>query len=195
MAVLASIYGQQQPEYAGCVIDTYEHNGYDDSDFYAVCWDEAKGQLVEVEYDTTRCGRGGWAKIDATEEVLRKVYRFHHRQARAVFDTVFNPKQARQARKGDAVAVVRGRKVPVGTVGKVFWIGEVYNQYTRKTEQRAGIEADGERLFVPVDFLEPISWQSRLITGKDRKARIRKAAIAEMPAYSRHYFERGGGDD
>ena len=40
MAVVTNIYGDNTPEYVGCVMDTYERNGYNDSDWYAVCWDE-----------------------------------------------------------------------------------------------------------------------------------------------------------
>jgi hypothetical protein len=32
--------------------------------------------------------------------------------------------EAARIHKGDAVRVARGRKVPIGTTGKVFWIGE-----------------------------------------------------------------------
>lgn len=62
MAVLAGIYGQKSESYVGCTLDTYEHNGYHDSYFYAVCWDDENGKIVEIEYDTTASGGGGYAK-------------------------------------------------------------------------------------------------------------------------------------
>jgi len=62
MAVIAGIYGNTEPEYVGCVLSTYELNGYNDSDWYAVCWDREQQKLVEVEYDTTRAGGGGRAE-------------------------------------------------------------------------------------------------------------------------------------
>lgn len=40
--------------YEGCVFETRERNFYDDSDFYAVVWDEASQDVIEVEYATTR---------------------------------------------------------------------------------------------------------------------------------------------
>lgn len=54
--------------YEGAVLDVYERNGYDDSDFYAIVWDAEKGQIEHVMYATTR----GWtycngASIDASE--------------------------------------------------------------------------------------------------------------------------------
>lgn len=62
--------------YEGCVLDWYEHNGYDDSDWYAICWNEEKQTIDKVLFDTTRCACSGHAEIDATPEVLRKVYHY-----------------------------------------------------------------------------------------------------------------------
>ena len=41
--------------YEGCVLATREVNGYDDSDFVALCWDETEQKVVRVTYATTRC--------------------------------------------------------------------------------------------------------------------------------------------
>ena len=39
MAIFTNVYGDgHTPDYEGCVLDWYEHNGYDDSDWYAICW-------------------------------------------------------------------------------------------------------------------------------------------------------------
>jgi hypothetical protein len=68
MAVYAGIYGKENiAEYEGCVLRTYEKNGYEDFDWYAVCWDRSKKAVVDVKYDTTRAGGGGSAVIDATD--------------------------------------------------------------------------------------------------------------------------------
>jgi len=58
--------------YEGAVLATRERNGYHDSDFYAIVWDEAEGRLTSVLYDTTRGASGGSATVDATEEVIEK---------------------------------------------------------------------------------------------------------------------------
>lgn len=43
MAIFTNVYGDgHTPDYEGCVLDWYEHNGYDDSDWYAICWNEEK---------------------------------------------------------------------------------------------------------------------------------------------------------
>lgn len=188
MAVQTWIYGKPDVRYEGCVIGTYEHNGYEDSDFYAICWDDKKQAVVDVEYDTTRCGGGGYAEIDATDEVLQKVYRYYKRIGRSLFDGYSNEEQAKQFGKGDIVVVIRGRKIPKGTVGKVFWIGDCYNQFSYRTEKRVGIEVDGQRMFLPAEYVERDNWQAHLITGKNRKRKIRNFAINSMPSYYRERF-------
>lgn len=184
MAVLAGIYGNCEPEYIGCVLDTYERNGYDDSDWYAICWDECEGKVVEVNYDTTRAAGGGWAKIDATEETLRKAYRYYFDLCRLEFDKRWNELQAKDVKVGDDLQVIRGRKVPKGTVGKCFWKGTRYNQYSFKYEERVGLDIDGDRVFLPAEYVEVIGWQSRLIKGKERKRRIRSKALRQMPRWA-----------
>ena len=56
MAIFTNVYGDgHTPDYEGCVLDWYEHNGYDDSDWYAICWNEEKQTIDKVLFDTTRC--------------------------------------------------------------------------------------------------------------------------------------------
>lgn len=189
MAVQTSIYGKSDIQYEGCVINTFERNGYEDSDFYAECWDREKQEVVQIEYDSTRCGGGGYAKIDATKETILEVYRYYKKNATYYFDNVYNEKNAKLVRKGDLVEVVRGRKIPKGTVGKVFWIGTRFNSYNYQDEQRVGIEVeDGTRLFLPLDYVTVIGWEDRLIHGKERKKMIRNNAINSMPRHYRHLF-------
>ena len=59
--------------YRGCVLETRERNYYDDSDFYAVVWDEEKGCVREVDYATTRAWTyRNFARVDATDDVRAK---------------------------------------------------------------------------------------------------------------------------
>lgn len=190
MAVLRGVYGAQVPEFVGCVLDQYEHNGRDDSDWYAIVWDDNEKRIREVEYDTTRAAGGGWAQIDATEETLRKVYNYYREIGRSMFDTTTNPAQAKKVRKGDTVKVIRGRKVPKGTVGKVFWVGSRYNCYTHEDEDRVGIEVNGEKMFLPAEYVEVIGWEDRLIRGKERKDRIHRFAVNSMPVHYQKYFDK-----
>jgi len=175
--------------YTGCVLDTYERNGYDDSDFFALCWDRDKKEMVRVMYDTTRCGGMGRAEVDIDEDTLREVYRYSLKQARTYFDNGGNERQARKVQIGDDVCVVRGTKIKKGTTGRVFWIGKKYNPWSREDEERVGIlKPTGERVFLRLDYVNVIGWENRLVHGKARKRMIRKDAIRSLPLRYRHLF-------
>ncbi len=63
--------------YAGAVLQTWEHNGYNDSDFYAAVWDEAEQRVKAVEWATTRWWTyNNSATVDATSEVMAKAERW-----------------------------------------------------------------------------------------------------------------------
>lgn len=121
MAIFTNVYGDgHTPDYEGCVLDWYEHNGYDDSDWYAICWNEEKQTIDKVLFDTTRCACSGRAEIDATPEVLRKVYHYWKTLGKSLFDGRTNRMQAMKIHVGDTVRVIAGRKFKKGSVGKVF---------------------------------------------------------------------------
>ena len=189
MAVFTNVYGDGiTPDYEGCVLDWYEHNGYDDSDWYAICWNEEKQEIEKVLFNTTRCACSGRAEIDATPEVVRKVYRYWKNIGRKRFDSYTNPEQAKKPRVGDTVRVIAGRKFKKGTEGKVFWIGTRYNPYSRCSENRIGIEVDGNRQFINEDQAELVGWENRLMTGKERKRKIRNFAVNSVPSHYRYLF-------
>ena len=191
MSVKTNVYGEGYEEkYVGCVFWTYERNGYDDSDWYALCWNDEKQCVVEVQYDTTRAGGGGYADIDITAENLLKVYRYYWNEGRMLFDNRTKYENAKKIEKGCPVIVKRGRKIPVGTTGTVFWIGTRYNPYSYRNEDRVGIEVDGERVFLPLEYVERTDWESRVSSGKDRKRQIRNYAINSLPVHWRWLFAR-----
>lgn len=100
----------------GCVISKREMNGYDDSDFYALVWNEEKNAPEEIQYATTR----GWtyangASVDATPEVLAKYAAY--RLARAVECAREDAKNdCAEPMAGKVCMVVKGRKLKKGTV-------------------------------------------------------------------------------
>ena len=189
MAVHSNIYSREMDtSYEGCVLDYYEHNGAWDSDWYAIVWDRDRQEIREVEYDTTRCGGGGYVEIDATKDVLREVYRYRKKQAAAIID-LRNEADAKIVRKGDTVRIVKGRKVPVGSEATVFWTGARYNPYSRRDEDRIGIEINGERTFISAENAEPIGWESRLVRGRRRKEMIRNATLNMIPTHYRKFFK------
>ena len=125
--------------HVGLVVGKREMNGHDDSDFYAIVWDADKECTEEVMYATTR----GWsypngATVDATPEVL-EAYRVWRDRKDAEARKLAAEREAATVRMGRSVRVARGRKVPIGTIGDVFWMGQ--NQWGL----RCGIrDADGK---------------------------------------------------
>ena len=135
--------------YKGCVTRTWERNGPYDSDFYADCLNVETGQIDQVEYDTTRCGGCGSATVDVTEENFRLWLRAaYHKQVSECLK--HNENSASLVEVGKTVKVVKGRKVPIGTVGKVFWRKKVnYDKYNRwyNATYRLGIKDDDGNVY------------------------------------------------
>lgn len=69
-------------EYVGCVLQLRERNYHDDSDFYAVVWDEASQSVKSVDTWTTRFARPYFFREfeDATPEVMAKAETYWHNQ-------------------------------------------------------------------------------------------------------------------
>ncbi len=109
--------------HVGMVIETRERNGYDDSDFYAIVWNPETRQTETVEYATTR----GWsypnhATVDASPEVIAEVTAYRNELVRKENEREENAR-VKIPLKGKTVKVIAGRKLPIGTIGDVFWIG------------------------------------------------------------------------
>lgn len=105
--------------YKEAVLADREENHYDDSDFYAVVWDEDGQKCKRVDYNTTRFAGGGGCLVDATEEVKQKAqkwlenYWFDRLLYRAKENSIIPD-------VGKRVRVVKGRKVSHGTEGVIF---------------------------------------------------------------------------
>ncbi len=197
------VRGFFETSYVGAVLETRERNGYDDSDFYAVVFDEDSGTIKNVDYATTR----GWtylngATVDATPDVIAKAsayaskLRLEDLKARAAAD-------ARKPAVGKTVKVVKGRKVPLGTVGEVFWAGEGRSfrpapryktgAWSMKGALRLGIKtADGAKYFLaatnvevvdPEDWLPDLSDLEARAAGTDPSYLVARGAAALGMAY------------
>lgn len=186
--------------YEGAVLQKYERNMYDDSDFLAVVWDEATQTIKHVEYATTRaytydCS----ATVDATPAVLEKVRAYIERSTweRWLED---NAKIAANPWRGKEVTVTGGRKHK-GESGVVFWVGAdqfatrwnreapiCTEQDTSRHAKRVGIERpDGTRFYVPADQAtvdDPGQWLEPLAVGHEI------AAQSAQSAYSQGQYRR-----
>lgn len=75
--------GDPVESFAGAVLDVFEVNGYDDSDFYAVVYDAEADAVRHVCYASTR----GWtyhngASVDATAETIAAALAWYRPQWR-----------------------------------------------------------------------------------------------------------------
>ena len=131
--------------YVGRVLETYEENGYHDSDFYAIVWDDETNSLIHKQFATTRFYSNGYgAKIDATPEVITKATA--ERKARFLKSAIEKDEEtAKTVAKGKMVEINRGRKNR-GIIGEVFWVGnpEKFSYYA-KEHRSVGIKLDDER--------------------------------------------------
>lgn len=102
--------------YEGCVLEEYERNMHDDSDFYAIVWDEATQSVKSIEYGTTRAWTyPNHAKVDATPEVRAKADAYYIRTGAAGLRRNAE-EEAKEPAKGKTCKVVKGRKIAKDTV-------------------------------------------------------------------------------
>lgn len=131
--------------FVGKVLETYEENGRNDSDFYAVVWDDETDSLIHKQYSTTRFYSNGYgAKIDATEEVIVKATA--ERKKRFLKSvTEADEEKAKTIAKGKMVEVTSGRKNR-GVMGEVFWVGNPTSfHYNGPVSHSVGIKLNNEK--------------------------------------------------
>ena len=132
--------------YEGAVLRLRERNFHDDSDFYAIVWNGER--LTTDEYATTRFPTDdNRATVDATPEVREAagqwaVEHMHPLIREALAQQAATVETGSRVRITDPVS--RGpNAVPVGTTGRVFWMGESRSQYgTWSRGWRVGVEPD-----------------------------------------------------
>lgn len=186
--------------YVGAVLATGEKNWHDDSDFYAIVWDESEQRMKNVEYDTTRFGGGGSAVIDATPEVMAKADDYLEKWALGVL-TAEDRRVARDVVIGKRVRVVQGRKAPIGTEGLVFFAKEWrYAKWDYSPKLKIGIALTDEKIVGPkggqmykdvswtyahnVEVIEPEQYHEAEESLREKAKRFRGHYRAETMYYS-----------
>lgn len=143
--------------HVGLCIRDYERNGYNDSDWYMIIWNPVEKRPETLEFASTR----GWSypcygsKPDATPEILA-AYQAWEKEYAESQRRALEAAEAKLPKVGRAVRVVKGRKLPKGTVGRVFWTGcnqfRTYyrNGYNQPNQfERLGIQLeDGSKVFM-----------------------------------------------
>lgn len=112
--------------YSGRVLEDREENWHDDSDWYAIVLAD-DGALQRVDYATTRYGGSGSCRVDATDEVKIAARAWLKTWAREQIQRIVDL-DSKIVKDGRIVKVVRGRKVPLGTTGRIFyWREDTYS--------------------------------------------------------------------
>jgi hypothetical protein len=116
--------------------------------YYAHIWDVEEGKPKVIGYGNDEFGSSCTVVVDATDDIkvayeLYKVAVQAKAQAlKAAQQVQKNLQEAQEEwdapEKGKVMQVVRGRKVPKGTVGKVFWLDDPCRPY------RAGLAVSDE---------------------------------------------------
>lgn len=108
----------------GLCLHERECNMHDDSDFYMTVWNPETKQPQEIQFGTTR----GWSyptlgsHVDATPAVQAE-YETWLAEKRREAEAARAAELARAPGRGKTLKVVKGRKVPKGTVGVCIWVG------------------------------------------------------------------------
>lgn len=131
------IWTNGQWMYEGMVVGYRERNGYDDSYYFAQVWNPATKEVFEVSVGGTWCAGGTAYTVDAGPEVREEMERAYAERRAA--------EEAKTVRYGKRVRVVRGRKVPKGTEGKVIWMGE--SRYGYKVTKRIGLKDEAGTVY------------------------------------------------
>ena len=178
--------------YVGRVLETYEENGYHDSDFYAVVWDDETNSLIHKQFATTRFYSNGYgAKIDATPEIIEKATA--ERKTRFLKSAIEKDEEtAKTVAKGKMVEINRGRKNR-GIIGEVFWVGSPDKfSYYAKEHRSVGIKLDDERddngkfknIVFAYDYnCDVINFESHLTNTKE----LEETATNKANSYSYSY--------
>jgi len=192
--------------FEGAVLATGERNYYDDSDFYAVVWDEERNAVRSVEYATTRSYTGGnSATRDCTPKNARKAAIYLGREYR---------REAHSREVSDSQVPYVGRPVRVvsarggaakhnGTVGWVSWRGEVRrHRYDNWPATRVGIrpgclchQKEVDQIFVGQETVEVINPAQYVASDSEIRRRahnvmlgiINKPSVARIVRASIYY--------
>jgi hypothetical protein len=147
-------------EHTGFCLSASTSYFYDDDRpiYHMLIWDPATKEPRSVG--------GSWnSKADATPEV-RAAHEAWQERKREEERKAREDREARTPRKGKTIRVVRGRKVPIGTVGTCIWYGEgkafSWHQARYGSPMRVGLKtADGTVFWTAASNVEVVIEEAR----------------------------------
>jgi hypothetical protein len=153
--------------WVGCVVQLGENNWHDDSDFYALVWDEESQTVKRIDYATTRCWTyHNGAKVDADETTMAKAKAYQaeqHRLAKIEIAKI----ESTTPMVGKEVRSLTTRGKNVGIVGLVRRVQPDQYRRSQWAPDVAAIEVAGEPKlrYLPVNRIEVINPEQYLITS------------------------------
>lgn len=128
--------------HVGTTLYTYEVNGYHDSDWYAVVYNEDADKLDHVEFATTRFPCNAVCTVDATKDVAQKAFKIMSQQ---ILEDLSARKEKELSKVTvDSKVLISKGKTAKGKVGQVFWIGGE-QRYGYKTVRKVGVKFSDAR--------------------------------------------------
>jgi hypothetical protein len=159
------------------------NSSMDVSSFFVIVWSVEKHDSERVYYGSNWDANSlGSYTVDATPEVRSAYDALEAKRAedRRIADDL---REYNRVDKGKTVKVVRGRKVPKGTSGLVFWVGS--NQWG---ESCGFITATGDKHFTALTNVEVAPLPEGELTAIAAKAEESKAQwLASRPARTNDY--------
>lgn len=188
-ATKAHVEEAHEESWTGCVLRLGEHNWHDDSDFYALVWDEEQGEVREIEYATTR----GWtyhdsAKVDATDEVRAKAVAW---QAEQLFSLYVEKARAAYREELERIEVgvevksltTRGKNK--GVVGTVETIRNSF--YGPGLSVGIHVEGEAQRRYLEMDRVQrtdlPADMDAATVLSDEDAEGLRRRAAANAASY------------
>lgn len=193
---------EEQDSYEGRVLAQWEHNGHDDSDWYALVLTQ-KNTLERVCVGTTRCYAPLLqVTVDATPEVRRKALKIALSPLKGSWSNNDLNKEARalwKPEKGESVTLsnprIRKGKEWLGKSGVIFWYGvdnfkpcygntpPSYKVGVRFSEEKDAAGKYTDVLFTSIDNVTP---DSQVLND------IKRAIIRKKISNAKSYVYSGG---
>lgn len=194
-----------EKSFVGAVLAERENNGYNDSDFFALVYNETTDSVHWVEFATTRggCGRAFGTYVDATDEALDKAEAVFKRDAftRLKQDDEDAAKLADTGKMVKLTRTYRSKKLKVtldeGTEGVVFWRGEdqyaggaYAAKYGRMKHYRVGVEFEAGKLFLSEDDVEVVGFEDYLSGEGALRERADQVGQSKRADLARRYEKK-----
>jgi hypothetical protein len=187
--------------YKGATLAEYEINGYDDSDWIAIVWDESTQSVQSIEYRSTRgaCGAANFS-IDGTPEAYTKAFEYGIKLEIAA-EISKATEYAALVGKGKRVTFKGNRRKGIsnGNMGEVFWAEAVQRvgDYNGRKDLKIGVVLGcGSRVFATVTDTVKVSHPSSYIPTAEKIEDVVRAAYANIvpdqgTIYSMFHYSRG----